>query len=299
VRRDVLLSLLTLSWACAGIKRGTTRTRLAVMIQASLNYLGEMPEKPAFHVFDSSRHNLNLVSHTVPVRDAREIPAGASLDREGFCLVRHHTCAARLESRREVLRVYGPELERLVGELTGAAAVIAEPIGVVRVACGGARALTTPAHPPLRFVHADFTLRSVSWLIRRLLPTDEVELFGRGRRCVVYNIWRSLTPPPQDVPLAVCDLRTVDPDGAVAADALLDFPGSRPGMTESTLFHRNARHNWYYYPDMSGDDVLIFKSFDSAIAHGGWVPHSAFNDPTCRLGVPGRESIDLRVLALF
>jgi hypothetical protein len=33
----------------------------------------------------------------------------------------------------------------------------------------------------------------------------------------VYNVWRVLSPPPQDMPLAVCDARTVAREDLVAA----------------------------------------------------------------------------------
>jgi hypothetical protein len=272
---------------------------MSAHILASLNYLGQMHEKPAFHVFDTSRHNLNLVPHTVSVGNARCRPEHASLDKEGFCLVQHRTSVAHLESRREVLRVYRPEIEALVAQLTGAALAIAEPIGVVRVASNAAPPPRVLTHAPLKFVHTDFTLCSALDLVHRLLHASGIEFGVSGSRCIVYNVWRSLTPPPQDVPLALCDLRTMDPQDAVAADSLLDFPGSRSGTTETTLFRFNERHKWYYYPRMTRDEVLIFKSFDSHAEHGARVPHSAFEDPTCDCGAPARASLDLRVVAVF
>lgn len=274
-------------------------THPSAAIHARLNYLGDMDEKPMFHVFDYSRHNLNLVPHTVPVQDGRRALAGASLEKEGFCLVQHRTSVIRLESRREILRTYRGEIEELIARLTGAQRVAAEPVGVVRVTQRAKPGAQGPVHAPVRFVHTDFTSESASWLIHRLFHTTDAELVGLGRRCVVYNIWRSVTPAPQDVPLAICDPRTIGPQDAVAADAVLDFPGSRSGSTQTTLFHFNARHRWYYYPDMTRDEVLVFKSFDSHAAEDGWVPHCAFDDPSCRSDVPARASLDLRAVAVF
>ncbi len=269
-------------------------------IQAPLNYLGHMHEKPIFHVFDTLRHNFNLKSHTVPIKDARALPQRASLEREGFCLVRHPTTATRrLECRREVLRVHGPEVEKLVAELTGATIAIAEPIGVVRVAQLDARASGVLAHPPVKFVHTDFTFQSATQLIQRLLRLNDQQLPDPEPRCVIYNVSRSLTPPPQDLPLALCDLRSTEPDDAITADSLLDFPGSRPAITEMAILRFNAKHAWYYFPNMCAEEVLIFKSFDSGAQHAGRVAHSAFPNPTCRCGVPTRTSLDLRVLAVF
>jgi hypothetical protein len=265
-----------------------------------LNYLGQMHERPMFNVFDMSRHNLNLIPHSVSVGDARTLLKHASLENEGFCLVQHRTQAGHLESRREVLRIYQPEVEELIIGLTGARLAIAEPIGVVRVAKGGERTSRVLTHAPLRFVHTDFTLKSAPVLIQRLLQSRGYDFAGGDTRYILYNVWRCLTPAPQDVPLAVCDLLTMDPNDVVAADSVLDFPGSRPGTTETTLFHFNANHRWYYYPDMTREEVLVFKSFDSqAATHGGRVPHSAFEDRRHQGFAPARASLDLRVLAVF
>lgn len=266
-------------------------------IHASLNYLGEMHERPMFHVFDYSRNNLNLVPHTALVRDGRRALEGATLEKEGFCLVQHRTSVVRLDSKREIHRTYSPEIEELIGLLTGARWVAAEPVGVVRMSQWN---VSQPAvHPPLRFVHTDFTPESAAWLIHRLFHTAGEDFLGSGRRCVVYNIWRCLTPAPQDMPLAICDSRTTDPRDAVAVDAVLDFPGSRPGMTQTSLFRFNECNEWYYYPNMTRDEVLVFKSFDSHAADVGWVPHCAFDHPACRSASTGRVSLDLRAVAIF
>jgi hypothetical protein len=261
-------------------------------ISVSLNYLGEMNEKPFFHVHHRANDNLKLISHTVTITDARG--THGSLDLEGFCLLEHHA-SVNLESRRAVLCAYGAEMEGLIRELTGAAKVSAASIGVVRVVEGSSSG--TAVHRPVRFVHADCTNDSAMKSLRsRLAGDDELQI---GCRCAIYHVWRSLTPAPQDAPLALCDGRTVKAQDCVAADTILDFPGSRLGRTEATLFRYNTEQRWYYFPNMTRDEVIVFKDFDSDARHPCRVPHTAFEDPTCPPGVPARVSLDLQLFAIF
>jgi hypothetical protein len=263
----------------------------ARQVCASLNYLGEMNEKPFFHVHHRGNDHLNLISHTVTITDARG--RHTSLDVEGFCLLEHRA-SVNLESKRAVLCAYGAEMERLVRELTGATKVFAAPMGVRRVAGSSPGAAV---HRPVQFVHADCTNDSATKSLRlRFAADDELP---RGCRCAIYHIWRSLTSAPQDAPLALCDGRTVKAQDCVAADTILDFPGSRLGRTEATLFRHNAQQRWYYFPDMSRDEVIVFKDFDSDGRYPCRVPHTAFEDPTCPPGVPARVSLDLQLFAVF
>lgn len=263
----------------------------ARQVCASLNYLGGMNEKPFFHVHDRGSDHLNLISHSVSITDARR--RHTSLDGEGFCLLEHHASVS-LESKRAVLCAYGAEMERLVRELTGATKVFAASMGVRRVAGSSAGAAV---HRPVQFVHADCTNDSAMKSLHHRFAADD-ELPG-GSRCAIYHVWRSLTSGPQDAPLALCDGRTVKAEDCVAADTILDFPGSRLGRTEATLFRYNAEQRWYYFPDMSRDEVIVFKDFDSDGRYPCRVPHTAFDDPTCPPGVPARVSLDLQLFAIF
>jgi acetyl esterase/lipase len=68
-------------------------------------------------------------------------------------------------------------------------------------------------------------------------------------------------------------------------------------------------HQWYYYPEMTKDEMLVFTVFDSDRAAASpnfeTMPapscfHSAFMDPsTVSQEVPSRESIDVRCLLIW
>jgi hypothetical protein len=270
---------------------------LAPSCTVNMNYLGEMAARPTFNVYDRTRHNLNLVTYPINIKNARTLTLPPSLDREGFCVVRHCTAVSDLEHRKAVLQVYRVEIQALIRELTGAYLVVSESLGVVRSA-QRTRGDGRTTHAPIRFVHADYSHSSAQDLLHRLLHPEDARSMG-GRRFVVFNAWRALTPPPQDVPLALCDLRTVSRSDCMTADSVFDFPGSRPGKLEVSLFRFSDAHDWVYWPNMTGDELLIFKAFDSGLEGPSQVPHCAFDDPNCESPSTPRVSLDIRAIAVF
>ena len=66
------------------------------------------------------------------------------------------------------------------------------------------------------------------------------------------------------------------------------------------LIHSPSQR-WHYFPGMSPDEVLVHKQYDTmqeCPSHRG-VFHGSVHDPTTRPGAPPRETIEVRVLALF
>ena len=62
-----------------------------------------------------------------------------------------------------------------------------------------------------------------------------------------------------------------------------------------------SRHGWYAFPELSGNEVVAFRTYDTEMVPGGstyFTPHSAFRDPDVEPGQPGRFSVELRVMCL-
>ena len=134
--------------------------------------------------------------------------------------------------------------------------------------------------------------------MKKILPPDE----ARERLCrrfAIYNLWRVLSDPPQDAPLALCDARSVEASDCVNSDCVVD-PLDEPELRfENCIFRFNPGHRWCYFSNMTSDEVLVFKGFDSDPNRAGGVPHVAFDDPSCPMDATARESIDVRVIAFF
>ena len=68
---------------------------------------------------------------------------------------------------------------------------------------------------------------------------------------------------------------------------------------DTTGFLYNPQHCWHYFPDMTRDEVIVFKAHDSLEGVTRRVAHTAFTDPTCPPGTPTRASVEARGLVFF
>jgi len=110
---------------------------------------------------------------------------------------------------------------------------------------------------PYMRAHADITTYSnISRLRLHLL--DEAEQIMKGRYRFI-NVWRAISGPEQDVPLALCDFRTVSEEDLVGADVV--FPHY---CDEGYEVRYNPEHRWFYKRAMSVDEVVMFKLWDSS-----------------------------------
>jgi hypothetical protein len=262
---------------------------------APINYLGAMDTLPYFYARERARDNLALESHRVRITDARQLRRAPELEREGFQLYRHPT-AVRNFGVEAVAAGYCSEIAALVRELTGADHAAA--MGVVR------RFSERESHPelvnslPARFVHMDYSPASFFQFAARHLGEGPLAQRLRGGRCAAYNIWRVLTPPPQDVPLAVCAAPMVAETDRITGEARIDGDGPEIRFG-SSLYRANPAHRWFFYSDMTPDEVLVFKAIDSDPARTQGCPHTAFDDPEAPVDARPRASVETRVFAYW
>ncbi|MGA2128910.1 MAG: CmcJ/NvfI family oxidoreductase [Xanthobacteraceae bacterium] len=263
-------------------------------VVAELHYLAPMAERPRNYTFDppagTPRSNAAYEARKLPIYDARPVASEISLDREGFAVVPQQSAVHDFYDDDEVRRVYYPEAERFIAEVTGASRVfIFDHTQRRRVRGADDRAPGTPRQPATR-VHVDHTARSGPQRVRDLLG-DEAEELLRGRVQVI-NLWRPIRGPLRDAPLAVCDARTVAAGDLVPSDLVYT---NRVGETYAVTY--NPAHRWFYVPEMRPDEALLLKCFDSETdGRARFAPHTAFDDPTAPADVAPRESIELRTL---
>ena len=81
-------------------------------------------DRPRNYTFDPPpgvpRSNSTHEAHIVPIHDARVVAPDISLDREGFDVLRHASAVRDFWDEDEVRRVYYPEVQRVLAEVTGA-----------------------------------------------------------------------------------------------------------------------------------------------------------------------------------
>ncbi len=261
-------------------------------VEGVVNYLGAMDQRPRYHARDPSRDNLVLDPRAVRIDDVRG--SGTTLDREGFVLVPHPSAVADFRDAAEVARLHPAEIEALLLRETGADRVVVTGTGILRFAERSPLSGALFNSRPARFIHIDVADSTAKDFAARSQPEG-----AAPRRFALYNVWRVLTPPPQDVPLALCDARSLAGGDLVTADAVFDAAGAPEWSFEGLLLRPSARHRWCYFSGMTRDEALIFKTNDSDPARAHHVPHSAFDDPSCPPGAPPRASIEMRAIAYW
>jgi hypothetical protein len=266
-------------------------------VEGEINYIGPMDERPRFYANDHSRDVLSLDPHTVRIEDVRASGDPPSLHREGFQILAHHSSVADFMDAQEVAAVHPAEIERLLLDLTGADRVMVTGAGgVLRFGEGSPNAGRFNNSYPARFIHIDASTKTSKGFAEQNKPKDVDRPI---RRYAHYNVWRVITPPPQDIPLTVCDARTLRPEDLVESDSIFDVTDRPEWSFESWLVRFSPRHRWCYYSNMSREEVLVFKTSDSDPGEPANVPHSAFDDPSCPKGGPTRASIEMRACAYW
>jgi hypothetical protein len=240
--------------------------------------------------------------YEVSIRNAR-LAGTFTLDDHGFCLGRHHTDITDWEHNYGADTPYAKQVCEVAKQLTGLDIVVPMS-GMIRTS--GLTSAT--AQPPAAEAHVDFTQRSAERIAEAVYRKAHPS--GQGyRRFIAFSLWRALSAPPQDTPLALCEGRSVrddegthntkvDVDEIPTGDALFAPIAGEEHMAAATIFHHSPDHRWWYFPDMTPDEVILIKFYDSDHS-GAWrCPHTAFRDFT-RPDAHLRRSIEFRAIAYF
>lgn len=263
-------------------------------VTGNIVYLGAMTERPRFHANDHSRDNLVLENHVVTIEDARSRAVPATIEREGFTLVAHKSAIADFRDPDQVARYAAAEMDALLKEVSGADAVVMFGPAILRFGERSTEGQRLNNSQPARFSHIDSSDARSRDAARQFAPQERPY-----RRYTQFNVWRAISAPPQDIPLAVCDGQSVAPDDLVIGDAVFDHYGMPEWTTESTLVRANKAHRWAYYSGMNRNEALVFVCKDSEDGRAQNVPHCAFDDPSCPPGAVPRASIEMRAMAYW
>ena len=268
-------------------------------VVAPLTFIVPQDTKPAFHSTALTGGEQKLFFETesiaVPIADMRPIAGDLSVDREGFELHRHATEVADLYDDEAIENRYYPEIEALLNNRFGADRTVV--FDATRRSDGetGAPNPDGLRGPALR-VHVDYTVKSGPQRVADILGEDEAErLAGGGAHIVQVNVWRPISGPVRRSPLAVADASSVAAEQLLATDQV--FP-DRVG--EIYLLAHAPTQRWYYAPEMTPDEVLLIKGWDSIDdARARFTPHGAFSFAETPSDAPPRESIEVRALVVI
>jgi len=261
-------------------------------VRAPLNFSSNRKRSGRWSNIYDDRIDLNVDSRLVDVIDARSLDQATSLEREGLVLTQAPLGQYDWFNANWVDNVYIPSCVNLVEALTGVRAFSYHG-AYFRIADPDTRS-RLHASRLARFVHIDQT--------RVTLEKSAAEFAGQMsikgyRRAVVYNVWRSISMPPQDAPLAVCDQRTVNPSDFVEGDVADAADAAQAAPYTGSVYSADQR--WYYFSNMSPDEALVFKGVDTAITEPLGCLHSAFDHPSPGENPVPRSSVECRIIAFY
>ena len=274
-------------------------TEAAADVSATLNFIERQDSKPFFHSSALTGGDPKIFfetdAQTVTVADMRPIGDALSLEREGFELLTSPTAVDDLHDDAAVAEVYYPEIEALLRKRFGGGRV------VIFDATRRSDSPEGAANPdglrgPATRVHVDYTVASGPQRVKDILGADEAaRLEKAGARVVQVNVWRPIRGPVERSPLALADASSVAADELIATDQI--FP-DRVGEIYNVAHGKTQR--WYYAPEMTPDEVLLIKGWDSLDdGRARFTPHGAFDPADIRADAPPRESIEIRTLVVL
>lgn len=265
-------------------------------VQGQIGFARRSPEEAAPEFRNDA---ISSVGHNVTIRNARQIVNELSLDREGFILVRQQTSCAN-ECDPEVTRNrYLDEMVPFIKDYFNASWVVPKKDAVFIRRAGAPRSgrgdATSVAgvRVPAGLAHIDYMPIAGPMLAARENQVQGIPIRSYSRLMIV-NTWRVISPPPQDFPLAVCDSSSV-PDADIV---VYDHTDAESDFTWKTgTPHYSPLHRWYYFPDMTPDELLLFKFYDSEQNYK--VVHSAFDNRRAYPNAKPRESIEARFYVYY
>ena len=271
--------------------------------------------------FEVDKYKINVIN-------ARQLFSPPDLNVNGFELVMDDSFRFGFDfmNNAGVIEHYYPACETLLAKTMGGKVFAFDHN--VRSASGksdgakinGGQNVQGPAH----MVHGDYTLRSGPERLAQLwkMPSGNDTLKGfidqplipakvidSCQRFAIINIWRNIDSlPVRSHPLALCDGQTVEPEDLVVFEI---HYSDRVG--ENYFSKASNRHRFYYWPDMTSNEALLIKQWDSsgnlAMTNGleadqaghpcTFSFHTAFM-PDGELGdAPDRWSIEVRCVVIY
>jgi hypothetical protein len=262
-------------------------------LRAEIGYTEETGKQPYFYANAHEKDYVPLAPEEMDVADARGM--NCSLDREGFVLVSHKSALADLTDMDAVAKVHSGEIADLLRQVTGADHISMTPRGILRYSERSGKTGSTDNSHPARFAHVDMSRSAAADARAKTAPGPDITEGRPIARSAQYNVWRVLSPPPQDVPLALCAWPSVAERDLIDCLAIFDPPDGAPEWSFGNyVIRHNPAHRWFYYSDMTPGEAIVFKTSESDPARAQMMPHVAIDNPLVGPDAPPRISLEMR-----
>ena len=271
-------------------------------IEACLKYLSRNSTTPAvYHASQAGTpveaiHDGTYEQQKVHVKNGRHHTTHFSIDQQGFQLLQHSSAVLDFYNDHQLETIYNIELENLLKKhIVGAKRI--RIFDHTRRSSAASVRTETMSREPSSTIHNDYTERSATQRLRDFFGTEAEDILSSGTRFAIVNVWKPLDIV-QCWPLALCDSTTLKDGDIVAVKRL-----SANRVGEIQMAHYNPDHVWYYFPSMTSNEAILFKTFDSNPNKCPITIHTSFpgideNSMTAAT-LPPRRSIETRAFVFY
>jgi len=269
-------------------------------VRTTVNYTQAVTGITEFYLYESEKakgvHEPGDAPVDILVHDGRAHTPSFTLDDNGFSLHPFHSAHKNWEDDEAVRSHFYPEVVDFLKQTLGVKRVLVFD-HTIRSEANARKKITdetnTSQRSPVMLVHCDYTSESGPLRVRQLLPTEADDLLSR-RVCFI-NVWKPINRVVEERPLAMCDSQSTQSD-----DFFKLFLRYRDRTGENYVMKPNEKHEWWYYPKMTPEEVVLLKTFDSETdGRARFVGHTAFVDPDSKEDAPLRESVEIRTICFF
>lgn len=261
-----------------------------------------------------------LEPHEMKIYDARPVAEQLSMDRHGVIIAKLRTklpdsLDVVLDEKETLIKeIYYPEL----AELAMRNVVLEDGRRPKYAFCNNSQKFTEDKSRGYmgaysRQAHADMTGPTGPWwpkqkMLRKMvkgkgLDPAEIEEMDTRFDVMFINAWQPFSYPVKDNPLTILDWTSVD----VARDIYVIPPGVPLTFGEPVQrILYNPNHRWLYLPEMTPEEVWLFKQGDSRGADPSVSQHVAQHAFHTAVRLPDddgqartRRSIAVRMVLLF
>lgn len=274
------------------------------------------------------KHILSFVDgpNELTIHDARALMKESGLTpgqffaKYGFVIIPHKTSMEphEWEDSDKLRRVYDAEIKKLVKNELEMPDATYDSTGTIMLR---GPPLPNATRIPKNFyatgIHSDYPLDEEGYLQRARLsdqkdqhdaiaadayektfPRDGIEGYIR------LNVWRPIKPMRE--PLKHKPLAWLDPNTITADETILHSAQGVATRGNSLRIKHSPHHRWYYFPDHTVDEVIVFRVFEHwkgapPIVKGDCAPpsklpvfHVAIDDPTMTATSESRSSTEYR-----
>ena len=231
----------------------------------------------------------NTSNQDIRVHDVRAAQAAGqkSLDRNGYTLAKLTPDVPDFRDEASVEKLYYPQIQDLLKRETGAdhAFVYGHLVRTEKpIDFNDGYA---------RFVHCDYNIKRLTEMSEDVLTKHGVESKANWTYAW-FNTWQPFDNVAAHNPLAFIDWESLPEDDVID----YFYTGrNRDSLVAAPVY--NSDHKWCFFPNMTPEEILVFKQMDGRSDRSVYCPHTSFDNKDAPADAPPRRSIEMRMLAVF